>query len=130
MVGEFDIGALRRVRKQTERNAIQDGTYTGGFENDHAVTESPCYDEELFVSYQDEEEGSESNFSVYSCVSGSDEAEVQGEVALRDETVPMHTADLCAVGAGEHMVSCAGEGVKERGTAGHVDFPSIIAHST
>jgi hypothetical protein len=32
-VGEFDIGALRRVRRQKEQNQIKTGTYMGGFED-------------------------------------------------------------------------------------------------
>jgi hypothetical protein len=32
-VGEFDMGALRRVRRQRERNQIRTGTYVGGFED-------------------------------------------------------------------------------------------------
>ena len=31
-VGEFDMGALRRVRRQKERNQVRTGTYMGGFE--------------------------------------------------------------------------------------------------
>jgi len=78
-VGEFDLGALRRVRKQTEKNAIKDGTYTGGFEDVDAVTEEHSPPEERVVSFQGDEEGSGSNVSAYSCVSEGSEVEVDGD---------------------------------------------------
>lgn len=130
-VGEFDIGALRRVRKQTEKNAMKNGTYTGGFEDVEADAEDHSHHGELFLSFHGDSEGSESNFSVYSCASEGSEVQVNGGLALREETVQMHTTDLHIVDAPQTKGATASRVVEingEHGTKGDIGLQSIISH--
>jgi hypothetical protein len=87
-VGEFDLGALRRVRKEKERNELQNGTYTGGFEN---VTERRMVDGAA------ENSSDESEFSVYTFATEDGDAVVVDGVALTEEAAERHTPDLVAV---------------------------------
>ncbi|KAI8931957.1 hypothetical protein NX059_010856 [Plenodomus lindquistii] len=124
MVGEFDIGALRRVRRQKERNEVKNGTYNGGFEDIDADVEAHAH---RLSFREDQDEGSD-NYSVYSCVEEGSEVEVQGGLALREETVEMHTPDLHAVDLGplKGGSSLCAEEVDEE--FGDVGMQSIIAH--
>lgn len=99
-VGEFDIGALRRVRRQKERNEIRNGTYVGGFE-DVGIT-VPGAAEQVPASSPHGSDGegscsSESDFSVYSCISEGSEMEDDGGVPLAEEEVEYHTANITAI---------------------------------
>jgi len=90
-VGEFDLGALRRVRKQKERNEVKNGTYTGGFENVTAHATAPS-------DVASGNNGStDSEFSVYSFTT-EEEGEVAVEgVAITEEAAETHTPDLVAL---------------------------------
>jgi hypothetical protein len=89
-VGEFDIGALRRVRKQKERNEIRNGTYTGGFESVASVPEKNG-------DGAAENSSDESEFSVYTFATDDGVAmEVDG-LALTEEVAETHTPDIVAV---------------------------------
>jgi hypothetical protein len=89
-VGEFDLGALRRVRKQKERNELRNGTYTGGFEK---VTPPP----ERNGDGAAETNSDESEFSVYTfATDDGDAVEVDG-VALTEEAAETHTPDILAI---------------------------------
>ncbi|KAF3053896.1 hypothetical protein E8E11_011707 [Didymella keratinophila] len=96
-VGDFDIGALRRVRRQRERNEIRNGTYTGGYEDVGTGTMKP---NTAHAPHGSDGEGSctsDSDFSVYSCVSEGSEVEVEGGVALTEEAIESETPDILAV---------------------------------
>ncbi|KAF2632984.1 hypothetical protein BU25DRAFT_427760 [Macroventuria anomochaeta] len=98
-VGDFDIGALRRVRRQKERNELRNGTYVGGFE-DVGTTPHTAKQGTAHSPHASDGEGScssESDFSVYSCISEGSEVEVEGGVALTEEAVESHTPDILAV---------------------------------
>jgi hypothetical protein len=87
-VGEFDLGALRRVRKQKERNEIRNGTYTGGFENVTIHATAPS------EGASGNNSSTDSEFSVYSFMTdGEEEVAVEG-VALTEEAAETHTPDL------------------------------------
>lgn len=125
-VVDFDIGALRRVRRQKERNQIKNGTYLGGFEvvdDDH----SDAHSHVLALRAASHDDTSD-DYSVYSFADEGSEVEVEGGVALREEAVEMHTPDLHAVdlhrGEGGR-VFCVGEAEEE---VGDVGLQGIIAH--
>ncbi|KAJ4299569.1 hypothetical protein N0V90_004815 [Kalmusia sp. IMI 367209] len=93
MMGEFDMGALRRVRRQKERQDLRNGLYTSGFEDvngplrrQHSSSHASRGD--------GESDSSGSMISVYSCVSDGSEVEVEGGVALTEEAVETHTPDI------------------------------------
>lgn len=99
-VGEFDMGALRRVRRQKERNELRNGTYVGGFEDVRASVPNTPKQGVAHSPHGSDREGScssESDFSVYSCISESSEVEVEGGVALTEEAIELHTPDIMAV---------------------------------
>lgn len=98
-VGDFDIGALRRVRRQKEKNEIRNGTYVGGFEG---VGNTPATAKQSAVPSPHGSDGegscsSDSDFSVYSCISEGSEVEVDGGVAFKEKAVESHTPDILAV---------------------------------
>jgi hypothetical protein len=91
-VGEFDLGALRRVRKQKERNEIRNGTYTGGFENVTIHATAPS------EGASGNNSSTDSEFSVYSFMTDGEEGEVAVEgVALTEEAAETHTPDLISL---------------------------------
>lgn len=93
-MGEFDMGALRRVRRQKERNDLRHGTCDGGFEG---VTAPAGLKRTYSVHVGGDEEddsSSSSDFTVYSCASEGSEVEVSGGVALTEEAVETHTPDI------------------------------------
>lgn len=112
-VGEFDLGALRRVRRQKERNEVKNGTYAGGFEDvsvspltlAHGTFVSASASVSLHVEDGDGDgDGAKnvgtfdsSEVSVYSCVSKGSEVEVNGGVALTEEAVETQTPDILAI---------------------------------
>ncbi|KAF1960979.1 hypothetical protein CC80DRAFT_404224 [Byssothecium circinans] len=96
-MGEFDIGALRRVRRQKERNDLRNGI-SGGFED---VSLPPSAHQQRQGHVAESEEGStstrDSDFTVYSCISEGSEVEVDGGVALTEEAVETHTPDILSL---------------------------------
>jgi len=93
-MGEFDLGALRRVRKQKERNELRNGTYTGGFEDVGLHTAGVIIDTEC---RENSISTTDSEFSVYSFATdeGGD-MKING-VALTEEAAETHTPDLVAI---------------------------------
>ncbi|KAI4665524.1 uncharacterized protein J4E78_002986 [Alternaria triticimaculans] len=90
-VGEFDLGALRRVRKQKERNEVKNGTYTGGFENVTAHATAPS------DPASGNNSSTDSEFSVYSFTTEGEEEVVVEGVAITEEAAETHTPDLVAL---------------------------------
>ncbi|KAA8618586.1 hypothetical protein PtrSN002B_008369 [Pyrenophora tritici-repentis] len=92
-MGEFDLGALRRVRKQKERNELRNGTYTGGFEDvglhTAGIVDSGSGSNSISTT--------DSEFSVYSFATDEGgEIKVNG-VALTEEAAETHTPDIMAI---------------------------------
>lgn len=98
-VGDFDIGALRRVRRQKERNEIRDGTYTGGYEDvgGASAKTSPITTQTPHGSDGEGSCRSDSDFSVYSCISEGSEVETDGGAALTGEVVESETPNILGV---------------------------------
>lgn len=99
-IGDFDIGALRRVRRHKEKNELRNGTYIGGFEDVGAAAPTVSKQGTAPSPYGSDGEGScssESDFSVYSCISEDSEVEVEGGVTLTEAAVEFHTPDILAV---------------------------------
>jgi hypothetical protein len=97
-VGEFDIGALRRVRRQKEKNELRNGTYVGGFEDVAAAAPTPSNKATAPSPHGSDGEGScssDSDFSVYSCIT---EGDAEGGVALTEDAVELHSPDILAAG--------------------------------
>jgi hypothetical protein len=100
-VGDFDLPALRKVRKEKERIERKKGTYmighedvpthqgevnasaTGSAHNEHIAHEASSFEE--------------SNVSMHLCASEGSEVMVDGGVALTEEAVRTHTPDILAV---------------------------------
>ncbi|KAL6704297.1 hypothetical protein ACN47E_008361 [Coniothyrium glycines] len=102
-VREFDVGALRRVRRQKERNDLRNGTYIGGFEGLTAASHRRA---ELSSSHLGESDGGaetgtseSSELSFFSSASEGSEVEVDGGVALTEEALEMHTPDILSSSA-------------------------------
>lgn len=90
-VGEFDMGALRRVRRQKDQNDLRNGTYTGDIEG----VNGPLHRKRGHSQLDDEEESSSSTgYTVNSGTSEGSEVEVDGGVALTEEAVETHTPDI------------------------------------
>ncbi|KAF2873519.1 hypothetical protein BDV95DRAFT_488918 [Massariosphaeria phaeospora] len=109
VMGEFDIGSLRRVRRQKERNDFKNGTYQGGFEG-VAVPSWPqrtTSAESGGGAERSFDDDSASDFTVYSCVSEGSEVEVDGGVALTGEAVETHTPDILSDAALAHAKAMA-----------------------
>ena len=99
-VGDFDMGALRRVRRQKEKNELRNGTYIGGFEDLSAVAPAVNKQNTAPSPHGSDGEGSctsESDLSLYSCISEGSEVEVEEGVALTEEAVESHTPDILVV---------------------------------
>lgn len=99
-VGDFDMGALRRVRRQKEKNELRNGTYIGGFEDLSAVAPAVSKQNTAPSPHGSDGEGSctsESDLSLYSCISEGSEVEVEEGVALTEEAVESHTPDILVV---------------------------------
>lgn len=93
-VGDFDIDALRRVRRQKERNEVRNGTYVGGFE-DIGTPRAATRQTTAPAVYSSDVEGScssDSNFSVYSSTSEGSEVGTGGGVVLTQQTAKVHVA--------------------------------------
>ncbi|KAF2705954.1 hypothetical protein K504DRAFT_471389 [Pleomassaria siparia CBS 279.74] len=100
-IREFDVGSLRRVRRQKERNDLRNGTLTVAFEGVSSglgpKTEAPANTDgggENENENDDEDLDSDSDFTVYSRASEGSEVEVDGGVALTEEAVETHVPDM------------------------------------
>ena len=90
-VGEFDLGALRRVRKEKERNELRNGTYAGGFED--VAADSTAIDD----GSAGNNNGTDSDFSASSFTTdGSENIKIEG-VAITEQAVETHTVDIVAL---------------------------------
>ena len=99
-VGDFDIGALRRVRRQKERNELRNGTYVGGFEDVGATVQVAGNRSAAPSQHGIDADGSyssESDFSVYSCISEGSEIEVEVGVTLMEDAIESHMPNVLAV---------------------------------
>jgi hypothetical protein len=94
-IGDFDLPALRKVRRQKERNEIKNGTYVAGFESVQSSASASSH--HAHGTQEASSSSSESDFSVHSCASEGSEVEVEGGVALTEEAVETHTPDILAV---------------------------------
>jgi hypothetical protein len=115
-VGEFDLPALRKVRKEKERSDVKNGTYTTGFEgvqaesvqadaeatsqSNRAPLATIFCDPNRVNDTHDASSANASDFSIYTSASEGSEVEVEGGVALTEEAVEMHTPDILAVDVG------------------------------
>jgi hypothetical protein len=98
-VGEFDIAALRRVRRQKEKADLRRGTFVHNFESLGSLppaskhVSAPSLDN----SNRSPSGSSESEFCVYSCVSDASEVDVdtEGGVALTQAEVESFAPDKC-----------------------------------
>lgn len=90
-VGKFDLGALRRVRKEKERNELRNGTYAGGFEDVAANT--TAIDDGSAGNNND----ADPDFSASSFTTDENEnIKIEG-VAITEQSVVTHTADIVAL---------------------------------
>ena len=90
-VGEFDLGALRRVRKEKERNELRNGTYAGGFEDVAANTTA------IDDGSAGNNNGTDSDFSASSFTTdGNENIKIEG-VTITEQAVETHTADIVAL---------------------------------
>lgn len=94
LMGEFDMGALHRVRRQKERydlrHVSEHGSCSTGCEHESGSLNQQC----SIRATDGDSECSGSRISVYSCTSEGSEIEVEGGVALTEEAVEMHTPDI------------------------------------
>lgn len=131
-VGDFDIGALRRVRRQKEKNELRNGTYVGGFEGVVPVqaTPKPVTTLSRHSSQREGSLSSESDFSVYSCISDSSELDSDGGVALTEEAVESHIPDMIAVDVSASKsnirIKAREMGCEHDGLRGDVGLQSIM----
>jgi hypothetical protein len=99
-VGDFDLPALRKVRREKERLEAKNGTYVVGYED---VQTTPSTSQRqppgvwISSSANDTSSIEDSDFSVYSFASEGSEVPVDGGVALTEEAVETHTPDILAV---------------------------------
>ncbi|KAF1921318.1 hypothetical protein BDU57DRAFT_439305 [Ampelomyces quisqualis] len=98
-VGDFDLPALRKVRREKERMEVKKGTYVVGYE-DVQATPSTCPRQPpgawTSSSANDTSSTEDSMYSVYSFAGQGSEVAVEGGVALTEEAVETHTPDILA----------------------------------
>ena len=93
-VGEFDLGALRRVRKEKERNELRNGTYAGGFEDVAANTTALEF---LLRSFGCTRIGWDVVLGEGAFTTDENEnIKIEG-VAITEQAVETHTADIVAL---------------------------------
>jgi hypothetical protein len=92
-MGEFDMGALRRVKRQKDRFDLRQDHENGARAFEHKIPNSVLSRQSSGTS-DCESNSSGSMISVYSCVSEGSEVEVEGGVALTEEAVETHTPDI------------------------------------
>jgi hypothetical protein len=82
---------LRRVRKEKERNELRNGTYAGGFEDVAANTTA------IDDGSAGNSNGTDSDFSASSFTTDENEnIKIEG-VAITEQAVETHTADIVAL---------------------------------
>jgi hypothetical protein len=103
-VGDFDLPALRKVRKQKERMDMKNGAYVDGYENVLSKAEGASTSQvsnKIAARGRGDSGTGETNSSdmstMYSCLSHGSEVDVEGGLALTEEAVEMHTPDILAV---------------------------------
>lgn len=94
-VGEFDMGALRRMKRQKDRFDLRRESKYGAGATRHDDRNCALGQRLSSTSTSDEaSSSSSSDISVYSCVSEGSEVAVEGGVALTGEAVETHTPDI------------------------------------
>jgi hypothetical protein len=82
-------------------NDLKNGTYVGGFEDLGSAlrprTPQATAEVDSEPAYEEEDQDSDSDFTVYSCASDGSEVEVEGGVALTEEAVETHIPDILTV---------------------------------
>ncbi|KAK7190482.1 hypothetical protein PSPO01_03457 [Paraphaeosphaeria sporulosa] len=92
-MGEFDMGALRRVKRQKDRFDLRQG-HGNGVGASEQDAQNCVLRRDMSSRSDGESDSSGSMASVYSCVSEGSEVEVDGGVALTEEAVETHTPDI------------------------------------
>lgn len=108
-IGEFDVGSLRRVRRQKERADLRNGTTrVGGFEtgprfrmSDYIGGDESNASGNVRAADGDTE-STGSNYTVYTCAGKGGEVEVSGGVALTEEAIETHTPDILDTSIGRN----------------------------
>jgi hypothetical protein len=83
-IGDFDLPALRKVRREKERIEAKKGSHTVTYEDAQDASNEASSSEA-------------SGFSLDSCASEGSEVAVEGGVALTEEAVRAHTPDIVEV---------------------------------
>jgi hypothetical protein len=92
-MGEFDLGALRRVKRQKDHFDLRHDHKSSARASEHNMPDSVLR-QQSSSRIDCESDSSGSMISVYSCVSEGSEVEVEGGVALTEEAVETHTPDI------------------------------------
>jgi hypothetical protein len=95
-VGDFDLPALRKVRKEKERIDVMAGTDVLTYENTPVVSLTGA-SSNARNEHSSNDTTTSDNVTMYSCVSRGSEVEVEGGVALTEEAVETHTPDILAI---------------------------------
>lgn len=95
-IREFDVGTLRRVRRQKDRHDQKNGRNADQIERSKPEEITTHVEGGKEVA---EDLDSDSDCTVYSCVSEGSEVEVDGGVALTEEAVQTHTPDILTIPA-------------------------------
>jgi hypothetical protein len=93
-VGDFDLPALRKVRREKERIEVKKGIHIVGYEDvlKNQCTTGPSASSSEQVA--DEASSSQESGFSYSSVSEGSEVAVDGGLALTEEAVRTHTPDI------------------------------------
>jgi hypothetical protein len=91
-VGDFDLPALRKVRREKERIEAQKGMHTVAYEDLEGTASSSAAS-----SAQGASSSEDSGCSLGSCASDGSEIVVEGGVALTEEAVRTHTPDILEI---------------------------------
>ncbi|KAH3979326.1 hypothetical protein HBI82_103960 [Parastagonospora nodorum] len=95
-IGDFDLPALRKVRKEKERIDVMAGTDILTYENAPMISPIGASNN-VRNEHSSNEMTTSDNVTMYSCVSRGSEVEVEGGVALTEEAVETHTPDILAI---------------------------------
>jgi hypothetical protein len=91
-IGDFDLPALRKVRREKERMEAKEGTHTVAYEDVQGTISSSAASSARGASISDD-----SGYSLGSCASDDSEVVVEGGVALTEEAVRTHTPDIVEI---------------------------------
>jgi hypothetical protein len=94
-VGDFDLPALRKVRREKERIEAQKGMHTVAYEDVEGTASSSAAS-----SAEGASSSEDSGCSLASCASNGSEVVVEGGVALTEEAVRTHTPDILEIDIG------------------------------